>query len=215
MLERYTAWDIAAGWQEYDLTLKEGWTPEPHYNAAPGLLLPVALPGRIVQPAEWGLRAAGGKKPLLHAAAELLTTTQWHERFRTRRCLVLADGFYEWDAERQPWRFQLEDGADFCFAGVYDSDRIGKLRFAVITRQAAETSPPVASRLPLVLLPEAAAAWLDAAEPGLPEPPPPGLLQCKRVNKAMGSYRSEYVQLVKAATEEAAPAEAEDGAEPA
>ena len=79
------------------------------------------------------------------------------------RCLVLADGWYEWlkaekkGAQRLPFRYTVDGGAPFAFAGVYDGTGV-----AILTTEANEICAPIHDRMPVVLEgPEAEAAWLS------------------------------------------------------
>jgi putative SOS response-associated peptidase YedK len=79
------------------------------------------------------------------------------------RCLVLADGWYEWlkqeakGAPRLPFRYTVDGGAPFAFAGVYDGTGV-----AILTTEANEIARPVHDRMPVILEnPEAEAAWLS------------------------------------------------------
>ncbi|HEX6025693.1 MAG TPA: SOS response-associated peptidase [Solirubrobacter sp.] len=79
------------------------------------------------------------------------------------RCLVLADGWYEWlkaekkGAQRLPFRYTVDGGAPFAFAGVYDGTGV-----AILTTEANEICAPIHDRMPVVLEgPESEAAWLS------------------------------------------------------
>jgi putative SOS response-associated peptidase YedK len=80
-----------------------------------------------------------------------------------KRCLVLADGWYEWlkaekkGQQRLPFRYTVDDGALFAFAGLYDGTGV-----AILTTEANELCAPVHDRMPVVLDgPEAEAMWLS------------------------------------------------------
>ncbi len=89
-----------------------------------------------------------------------------------RRCLVLADGWYEWlraerpGGERQPWRYTVDGGAPFAFAGLWDEKRIGGEVVAsatILTTSANAICSPVHDRMPCVLAgPEEEEIWLTA-----------------------------------------------------
>jgi putative SOS response-associated peptidase YedK len=88
-----------------------------------------------------------------------------------RRCLVLADGWYEWlkperpRGERVPFRYTVDGGAPFAFAGLWDENRVGGERIAsvtVLTTAANAVCAPVHDRMPCILgSAEAEAAWLS------------------------------------------------------
>src|SRR5215468_646829 len=103
----------------------------PRYNIAPTQPV-VAVTrddagARRLSTFAWGLRLADtrkGEKPLINARAESAARRGvFRDAFATRRCLVPADGFYEWQGEkphRQPWYVRLAAGGVFAFAGLWE-----------------------------------------------------------------------------------------------
>jgi putative SOS response-associated peptidase YedK len=92
--------------------------------------------------------------------------------FRSRRCLVPADGFYEWAKEgdrKQPYLFRLRSGDPFALAGLWESwrDAGGDVleTCTIVTTEANEVVRPAHHRMPVVLPPSAYEEWLDP-EPG-------------------------------------------------
>lgn len=149
----------------------------PAYNAAPSQRLPVitnAAPGQI-QLLQWGLvpawsrDPAGGPRPINARAETLAEKPSFRMLLARRRCLVLADGFYEWQATpagKVPHRILLRDEQPFAFAGLWDEwlDRAtGELHptFTIITTEPNELMARIHNRVP-VMLPNRAAelAWL-------------------------------------------------------
>jgi putative SOS response-associated peptidase YedK len=150
------------------------------YNVAPTQDVPVIVQdrhGRRDELVRWGLvpfwaKRVGGRA-LINARAETVassTTFGGLVERASHRCLVLADGFYEWVASedpkqpRLPVHFSLADGASFCFAGLWTTWR-GELRSCtVVTTTANGLIAPVHDRMPVVLADAAAwEAWLDPA----------------------------------------------------
>ncbi len=148
------------------------------YNAAPSQQLPVitnAAPDRV-QLLRWGLVPAwsrdpgGGPKPINARAETLADKPSFRLLLARRRCLVLADGFYEWQATpagKVPHRILLRNEQPFAFAGLWDEwvDRAtGELHptFTIITTEPNELMAGIHNRMP-VILPDRAAelAWLD------------------------------------------------------
>ena len=156
---------------------------QPRYNAAPTQHLPVIL--NEVPPAiqllQWGLIPSWAKDPaigsrMINARAETLAEKpSFRAAFKKRRCLVLADGFYEWlqtPAGKQPMRITLASGEPFAMAGLWESWHApdGSLlrTFTIITGEPNELVAPIHNRMPAILLPEHEAIWLDnAAEPAI------------------------------------------------
>jgi putative SOS response-associated peptidase YedK len=149
------------------------------YNAAPGQELWV-IPEETPNDAQlfhWGLVPFWAKDPkigtrLINARAETIAEKPaFRTPFKKHRCLVLADGFYEWDrkgARRVPYRVVLKDEKPFALAGICDywKDESGKeLRsFSIITTDSNQLIAKIHDRMPVILLPQDEKVWLD---PGL------------------------------------------------
>ena len=161
--------------QRFDARFTEP-TP-PNYNAAPSQRLPIitnAAPDQI-QLLSWGLvpawsrDPAGGPKPINARAETLADKPSFRMLLARRRCLVLADGFYEWQATpagKVPHRILLRDEQPFAFAGLWDEwvDRAtGELHptFTIITTEPNELMAGIHNRMPVILPTRAAElAWL-------------------------------------------------------
>jgi putative SOS response-associated peptidase YedK len=150
---------------------------KPRYNIAPSQDAPVIVSVDGVRSGElfqWGLVPWWAKDPsignqMINARAETLATkAAFKDLVGQQRCLVLADGFYEWRKEgkrKVPMRFKLKTGEPFAFAGLWDSWRKpdGKRlqTFTIITTEPNEVLRPVHNRMPVVLNDEAALTWLN------------------------------------------------------
>jgi len=152
------------------------------FNVAPTEEVPAIVQdgrGRRAQLLRWGLVPAWARQlntglTLINARAETVATSRVYAGLVERashRCLVLADGFYEWVAAedprqpRVPLRFSLAGGASFCFAGLWTTWRDEVRSCSVLTTVANDLVAPVHDRMPVVLAePGAWEAWLD---PGL------------------------------------------------
>jgi len=117
---------------QFDLFEAPAWTPR--YNIAPTqevltvLKMPHA-PKPQARLLRWGLIPQWAEGPavgsrMINARAEtVVTKPAFRHAFRERRCLVLADGFYEWqkqDRRKQPFYIRLRDGRPFAFAGLWE-----------------------------------------------------------------------------------------------
>jgi len=125
----------------------------------------------------WGLIPSWAKDPsvgnrMINARAETLQEKpSFRNAFRRRRCLVLADGFYEWrqdGAHKTPMYIRLASGRPFAFAGLWESwnapDASNVLSCTIITTQPNDLMASIHNRMP-VILPEAAyPLWLEAGE---------------------------------------------------
>lgn len=152
----------------------------PRYNVAPTQDVPAALNevSRVVRWIRWGLVpvwARGGSigARLINARAETLGEKPAFARLLERqRCVVLADGFYEWAEQpgrkhRLPWFIYLRDRAPFALAGLWDRGQDPQggegIRCTVITTAANALMKPLHDRMPVLLADEALERWLDPA----------------------------------------------------
>ena len=179
-------------WRELHELLDLAGTPlnlRPRYNVAPGQDIAVVRTsedGRGLAMLRWGLIPAWARDPviawkLINARSETAAEKpSFRAAFRHRRCLIPADGFYEWKRRggtRQPWLFGLPDGAPFAFAGLWEQWRIpegaaltGSLAqrstgdavetCTILTTAANDTVAPVHGRMPVILPEDAYGPWL-------------------------------------------------------
>jgi putative SOS response-associated peptidase YedK len=158
----------------------------PRYNVAPTQQVPVVrisasaeqpeVMHRNLRPMRWGLVPHWADDPkignrLINARCETVATKPaYRAAFRSRRCLVPATGFYEWqklDAKtRQPWLIRRKGGAIFAFAGLWErwSPKEGGEAmdsFTVITGGANSVAGRIHDRMPVILPDSAWSTWLD------------------------------------------------------
>lgn len=151
----------------------------PRFNIAPTQAIatvcaPVAGGRRQLLLRRWGLIPRWAKDPsigsrMINARAETVAEKPaFREAFRLRRCLVPADGFYEWAAgssPRQPYHIRLADGSPFAMAGLWErwappgGEAIESC--TLITTRANERLAGVHDRMPVILEPESYGPWLD------------------------------------------------------
>ncbi len=126
---------------------------------------------------KWGLvpswsKEAPTSKGLINARAETITEKpSFREAFKSRRCIIPASGFYEWQKKgtgaKQPFYFYLKEKDVFGFAGLWE-EWLNKLTgelletCTIITTEANEVLKPVHDRMPVILKPENYDEWLDA-----------------------------------------------------
>jgi len=156
-------------------------TLPPRYNIAPTqdvLTVVERDNSREAQLLQWGLIPFWSKEPkgIINARVETIAEkASFNESFQKRRCLIFADGFYEWERSgkiSQPYYFQLMDGQPFAFAGVWDKWRANDrviTSCAIITTKANELLSTIHTRMPVILPPELYDFWLneDSREPEL------------------------------------------------
>jgi putative SOS response-associated peptidase YedK len=168
--------------ERFDVTEVRSEELEPSYNVAPRTEVPVVAERhgeRVLDRLRWGLVPFWAKDPkigdrMINARAETLHTSNAFKRaFERRRCLLPADGFYEWQQlagrRKQPWFFRRRDGEPLAFAGLWDTwhDRSAgedapRLRTCtIITGEPNDVVAPIHDRMP-VMLPESVwSTWLD------------------------------------------------------
>jgi putative SOS response-associated peptidase YedK len=157
---------------------------EPRYNVAPSqpvmTVTQRSTGRRELLIARWGLVPHWAKEPkvgfkMINARAETLAEKSTYRQLLTRgRCLILADGFYEWrldpDGKKRPVRYALDDGAPFGFAGLWTIWRDPESKeplftCTIVTTSANELVAPVHDRMPVILPRESEEAWLDRELP--------------------------------------------------
>ena len=132
----------------------------------------------------WGLIPSWAKDPkigvqCINARAETISEKpSFREAFQKRRCLVPADGFWEWETigkKKIPWKFARPDGEEFCLAGLWESwmDEGKPLEtFTIITTSPNGLVSPVHNRMPVILSPNEAEIWLEGGGQDLLKPAP-------------------------------------------
>src|SRR6476469_2163807 len=159
----------------------------PRYNIAPTQPVPAILVSE--EPAErelrqlrWGLIPSWAKDSsmaarMINARAETVAEKPaFRTAFRQRRCLIVADGFYEWqrlERKKQPFYYRLQDQQPFAFAGLWEhwqspeGDPIDSC--TILTTQANELLAQIHDRMPVILPPDRYDLWLD---PTMRQPEP-------------------------------------------
>lgn len=113
-------------------------------------------------PMSWGLPKWTGKGLIINARSEtVVEKPMFKKSFETMRCVIPSTGFYEWthDEQKIKYRFRLPGETLLYMAGIYSVVE-GAQRFVVITTAANESIADVHDRMPVVLLPDEAKAWM-------------------------------------------------------
>jgi putative SOS response-associated peptidase YedK len=149
---------------------------QPRYNIAPtqNVFTVVLEEGkRIGKHMRWGLIPFWAKDAkigykMINARAETIDEKPVYKGlFKKQRCLIVADGFYEWKKigkEKQPYRFQMISGKPFAFAGLWDRWSYGDetlMTCTIITTTPNEIAKAVHDRMPVILPPDAYEIWLQ------------------------------------------------------
>jgi len=192
----------------------------PMYNIAPGQTAPVVVGAdpRELKLMRWGLIPHWAKEEkigyrMINARAETLNSKpSFKGLLRKRRCLVLADGFYEWAKSKDkkvktPLRYILKGGEPFAMAGLWTSwkapDETWLESYTIITTESNELVAEVHDRMPVILAEEKEGAWLDPrlADPEelaqLLKPYPADLMEGYQVSRRVNSPANEGEELIR------------------
>jgi putative SOS response-associated peptidase YedK len=205
---------------------------EPNYNVAPTqdvLAVVEADGGRYLDAFFWGLVPSWAKdvkigSRMINARAETLAEkSAFKKPFATRRCLVPADGFYEWKKigtgkkpKKQPMFIRRLDGEPLAFAGIWslwrgpDRDQEPLRSLTIVTTAPNELMGAIHDRMPVILPEERWAPWLDRTNDDLGAlqamlvPLPDGLLTATPVATLVNNVRNNGPELLHPAEEEVA-----------
>lgn len=191
----------------------------PRYNVAPSQ--PVAvIPNDGKNSLDyyvWGLIPSWAKDPsignrMINARAETLTDKpSFRNAFRRRRCLILADGFYEWKSvpaqkNKTPMYIHLKGKKPFVFAGLWEDwnppDGSRVLSCTIITTEPNELLKEIHNRMPVILPESAYQTWLEPGEPNLAalqsllQPYPADQMHAYPVSTLVNSPANESLQCI-------------------
>ncbi|WP_028611107.1 SOS response-associated peptidase [Paenibacillus harenae] len=190
----------------------------PKYNVAPSqLVLAVVNDGRINRLGElkWGLIPPWADDPkigfqMLNARSETAADKRaFGAPLRCKRCLIPADGFYEWKTTaggKQPMRIVLKSRSIFSMAGLYETwlspDGVRINSCTILTTSPNALVAPIHDRMPVILRPEDETLWLDRAVTDLDAVKPllrpydPDQLEAYAVPPAVGSVKNDDASLI-------------------
>ena len=184
------------------------------YNIAPSQSAPVVIAGQQgheIHAMHWGLIPTWAKDPtlsnrLINARAETVhEKPSFKPSLKKRRCLVPADGFYEWQASdngKIPQYIRLHTGGLFAFAGLWSEWDSGKeilQTFTIITTEANRDLKSIHHRMPVILSPENYTDWIDASSNNflnLLNPLEEGLLSSYEISKAVNSPKNDSEECI-------------------
>lgn len=170
---------------------------EPLFNVSPTQLMPVIVWEDSVpkiHQMKWGLIPYWSKEPkmsfsMINAKAETLNgKPTWKRLLQKQRCLIPADGFYEWEGilgKKMPWRFTLENEEPFCFAGLWDKWSAPGQEiesFTIITTTANKLVERIHNRMPVILHDSDLEAWLKEPKEDLLKPFPADEMEEHKAN---------------------------------
>jgi putative SOS response-associated peptidase YedK len=198
----------------------------PRYNIAPtqpilAVIQTAEGERRQAISARWGLIPSWAKDPAIGNRMINARSETAHEKpsfraaFRRRRCLLLADGYYEWQKladGKQPWLFHRGDDQPFAMAGLWEQWKPADQSELICSATILTTSPntlsaPIHDRMPVILDESAQQSWLDLANEDLDQlssllkPCEQGLLVADPVSSHVNNPRHEDAQCVRIAGE--------------
>lgn len=199
LIPRFDAADLGA-WLS-----RSGYRPR--YNVGPGQdhWVVRARAGRpILARAHWGMPGREGQT-IINARAETVSERpMFRSAFAGGRCLVVADGFFEWDrrgAQRQPWWFRDAGGRGLLFAAVLTevAEPEAHAEFVIVTAPASADVEPFHTRMPAIVDPRAHERWLfgrvNEARPLLASAAP-GALRATAVSRRINSIEHDDPECV-------------------
>ncbi len=196
--------------------LSEAPELRPRFNIAPtqeASVVRVQGDARRLDLLKWGLVPYWAKDPSrgpINARSETVAEKpSFRDAFKKRRCLVVADGFYEWQkvagGGKKPFYFQLPDGSPFAFAGLWERWTRGDEpleTFTILTKEANQIVGEIHPRMPVILGREGYAPWLDPdlqdgrALAGLLEAGPMEELTCYPVSTYVNSPANDSPECI-------------------
>lgn len=195
---------------------------EARYNIAPTqkiVAVHQGLDGREAKWLKWGLVPSWAKDSsiaarLINARSETVQEKpSFREAFKMRRCIIPADGFYEWQRTRGkklPFFFQMKDERPFGFAGLWErwqgEDQVLIESCTILTTEANEVLKPVHDRMPVILHPDDYELWLEVDErkvdlvKELLQPYPAEEMRAYRVSEEVNNIRNQGDGLIREVT---------------
>lgn len=189
----------------------------PSYNIPPtSKILAIRLGENTSEPLEcfqahWGLIPSWAKDPsisqkLINARSETAhEKPSFREAFKKRRCLIPANGFFEWQkgpgSEKQPYFIKAKDADLFTFAGLWENwtDETGKAveSCTILTQPASENIKSIHARMPVTVRNEFAKDWLEGSHTdSLPDEAHSEEFYAYPVNKKVGNVRNNTADLI-------------------
>jgi putative SOS response-associated peptidase YedK len=177
----------------------------PRWNIAPTnthVVLKTENGSKRLVPARFGLEGPGGRFVINARSETAATLRTFRSALAQQRCVVPADGFYEWQGargDRRPLWFHRPDGGLLFFAGLA-FERQDARSFVILTTPANDLLRPVHDRMPALLSREAAEAWLAHPDEALLVPAPEGFLAFREVSDRVNDVANDGPDLLKSPT---------------
>ncbi len=214
MCGRFALYSSFAAIKEYADILNEIEELETNYNVAPGQNIPLIIKkndGNHLEFCKWGLIPFWAKDPkigykMINTRAETINEKpSFKYAFQKRRCLIPANGFYEWRKEdKQPFYIHLKDRELFTFAGIWENWKSPEGEFvqscSIITTSANDALEKIHNRMPAILPQKSESIWLENKDPGklieLLQPYPQNKISFHKVSNKVNSVRNNSSELI-------------------
>lgn len=200
--------------QRFNAGYNEGST-DPRYNIRPSQPIATILntePDQIIY-SMWGIHPSydkSGKMFFINARNDSMSKPTWRKLIQEQRCLILADGFYEWQKQpdsklKVPYRFELTSKEPFAFAGLWqyeEDDKGNKVPHSVIiTTTPNELIEKVHDRMPVILTPNNEEQWLNpdiSSEDAISllEPYPANEMQKYQISTLVNSPKNDSAEIL-------------------
>jgi putative SOS response-associated peptidase YedK len=181
---------------------------QPRYNIAPTMPVPIVRAGGAAM-VKWGLVPRWARDPSMGArmnnarAETVAEKPSFRDAYRSRRCLIPASGFYEWQEvpgsrAKQPWYIHPREGELLAFAGLWErwNGPGGPLETcAIVTTGPNEVMAPIHDRMPVIVAPPDYGRWLGGAD-GLLGPCPAAMIAAYPVSRAVNRAANDSPDLL-------------------
>lgn len=208
MCGRYGLYDI----KESELLQEnKGYSFKPNYNVAPTQSMPVVITsGNLptVKVMQWGISRRIGpdtEKSIFNTRSEKALERFWGKTVKNTRCLIPANGFYEWQKSKDgktPYWIQSYDHPLMYFAGIYDVDNKGIEHYSIMTTTPNAEMSKLHNRMPVILGSKAQDAWLHVEAQDIEileellKPLPDDSLEIYEVSKDVNYVRNNFGELI-------------------
>ena len=214
MCGRFALYSSFAAIKEYADILIEIEELETNYNVAPGQNIPVIIKinnGNHLEFFKWGLIPFWAKDPkigykMINTRAETINKKpSFKYAFQKRRCLIPANGFYEWrKKDKLPFYIHLKDRELFTFAGIWENWKSPEGEVvqtcSIITTSANDTLEKIHNRMPVILSQRSESIWLENENPNklieLLQPYPQNEISYHKVSNEVNTVRNNFPELI-------------------
>lgn len=194
---------------EYRLKPNSGYNFKPNYNVAPSQVMPVIITSagsNQLELMQWGIHRIIGpdlEKDIINTRSDKAFSRFWGKTVRTHRCLIPANGFYEWKTLKQgkvPYWIFLKTNKMFSFAGIYSETENGARQYSIMTTDPNKEMSQIHNRMPVILRKDEEELWLDAKDDDdiseFLHPYHDGGLEMHQVSKDVNVPRNNYRDLI-------------------